>query len=127
MSRPRAMKVCSVPGCPALTMAGRCDDHKRAAERARGSAAARGYGHQHEVRFRVGVLGRYPTCQCATKGHGHPGQCGARSTVADHHPLSRRQLVRFGLDPNDPRHGRGLCKPCHDKHTAAAQPGGFNA
>ncbi|AUS34616.1 hypothetical protein C1M55_28210 [Rhodococcus qingshengii] len=44
--------------------------------------------------------------------------CGAEATIADHHPLSRRELIVQGLDPNDPHHGRGLCKRCHDSHTA---------
>jgi 5-methylcytosine-specific restriction protein A len=49
----------------------------------------------------------------------------AISTVADHWPLSRRELEDQGLDPNDPQHGRGLCKHCHDMETARNQPGGW--
>jgi 5-methylcytosine-specific restriction protein A len=49
------------------------------------------------------------------------------SEVADHYPLSRRELVAADLDPNDPAHGRGLCKPHHDRETAVHQPGGWNA
>ncbi|MEU6709988.1 hypothetical protein ABZ897_00800 [Nonomuraea sp. NPDC046802] len=50
------------------------------------------------------------------------------STVADHHPLSRRELVARGLDPDDPQYGRGLCTSCHGKETAAnpEQAGGWN-
>jgi 5-methylcytosine-specific restriction protein A len=51
----------------------------------------------------------------------------AFATVADHYPLSRKELIDAGLDPNDPQHGRGLCKPCHDRETAQNQPGGWNA
>lgn len=51
----------------------------------------------------------------------------AVATVADHYPLSRRELVIRGMDPNDARHGRGLCKPCHDASTAREQPGGWHA
>ncbi|WP_228637251.1 hypothetical protein [Microtetraspora sp. AC03309] len=47
--------------------------------------------------------------------------------MADHWPLDRRELVRRSLDPDDPKHGRGLCKSCHDGSTAQRQPGGWNA
>jgi 5-methylcytosine-specific restriction protein A len=30
------------------------------------------------------------------------------------------------MDEHDPEHGRGLCKQCHDKHTAHTQPGGWH-
>lgn len=45
------MRVCAQPGCPTLipadTRGGRCVAHQRQADRARGSAAARGYGTAH--------------------------------------------------------------------------------
>ena len=96
---------------------GRCESCAAAAERARGSAASRGYGTQHEARFRRRVLTRDPVCVLCRR---------ALSTVADHFPLSRRELVAAGMDPNDPRHGRGLCARCHSKATAELQPGGWN-
>lgn len=49
------------------------------------------------------------------------------ATVADHWPLSRRELLERGLDADDPEHGRGLCKRHHDQETARNQPGGWNA
>lgn len=42
-----AMRVCIEAGCPTPTKATRCPDHERAKDRARGSAAARGYGSEH--------------------------------------------------------------------------------
>jgi 5-methylcytosine-specific restriction protein A len=111
-------RICSVPGCPEYTTSGRCEDHRQQAEQKRGSARQRGYGKQHEQRFRPGVLAKNPTCVL----------CGqAPSVHADHWPLSRRELVEQGLDPDDPKHGRGLCGPCHSSETAANQPGGWNA
>lgn len=115
-----SLTVCSRPGCASLTPSGRCDGCKREAEHARGSASQRGYGSRHRDRFRKGTLAKHPVCVlCET----------APSTVADHHPLDRRELVRQGLDPNDPQHGRGLCASCHGKATQAnpAQRGGWNA
>lgn len=86
-------------------------------QRARGSSTQQGYGHEHRTRFRAPVLARDPICVVCGK---------APSTEADHWPRSRKQLASAGLDPNDPRYGRGLCKPCHSAETARNQPGGWN-
>jgi 5-methylcytosine-specific restriction protein A len=115
-----ALRVCNVSGCPALGAwaRGRCDDHERQAEQRRGTPAQRGYGMAHRKRFREGVLAKHPYCQVCRR---------ARSTVADHYPLSKRELDDAGMDSNDPQHGRGLCFVCHSKETAVHQPGGWNA
>lgn len=108
------MKVCSTPGCPNLTdTGGRCDEHRRAADRARGN---RGYSSPRHRRFRRLVLQRDPVCVVCD---------AALATVADHFPISRRDLIDSGEDPDNPDAGRGLCKPCHDRETARHQPGGF--
>jgi len=120
--------VCTVNGCPEYSdRGGRCDAHRAAADRARGTAQQRGYGKEHRTRFRPGVLARDPSCVCTETSHGHPEPCGQASVHADHHPLSRRELVDAGHDADDPRHGRGLCHSCHAKATAQHQPGGWNA
>lgn len=112
-----AWHVCTVPDCPNLTESGRCPDCRREAEARRGNATQRGYtGRGHQV-FRIKVLRRDPACVL----------CGAPSTEADHWPVDRRTLVLRGENPNHPRHGRGLCKPCHAAETAARQPGGWHA
>ena len=115
-----AMRVCSVTGCGTLydkTEGSRCTAHRTEADRARGTASERGYTSRGHRAFRAAVLHRDPICV----------ECRAReSTVADHHPLSRKQLITQGMNPNDPAHGRGLCKPCHDRATAINQPGGWN-
>lgn len=115
---PRAASTCSTPGCPNLTSYGsnRCTQCQRQADTARGTATQRGYDKQHR-RFRRHVLERDALCVLCGTGV---------ATVADHYPKSRRQLVAEGLNPNDPRHGRGLCKRCHDQQTAIHQPGGWN-
>lgn len=118
MPRRAGLRVCTKPGCPELVTGGRCPQHQKQAEQSRGSSAQRGYGRRHRDRFRAGVLAKNPVCV----------ECGKRpSSEADHHPLDRRTLQLRGLDPNDPVYGRGLCKPCHDRHTAQAQPGGWHA
>jgi 5-methylcytosine-specific restriction protein A len=126
MPRRTAWRVCPTPGCPEYTEGGRCPDHRREAEQRRGSARQRGYGRRHERVFRAAVLARDPRCVCTDEGCGHGDPCGRPSVHADHHPLDRRELVEQGLDPDDPKRGRGLCAGCHSRHTAATQPGGWH-
>lgn len=111
-------RVCTRPGCPRLTTSGRCDQCRTDADKARGTATQRGYTSAGHRRFRTAVLDRDPICVLCRL---------AASTVADHWPLSRRELIAHGLDPDGPAHGRGLCKPCHDRATATNQPGGWNS
>ena len=114
------MRVCSTPGCPELFPASegsRCANHRRQAERAR-RPQGNPYSTTGHRRFRNTVLTRDPICTACHQ---------ALSTVADHYPRTRRELEDAGLNPNDPTYGRGLCKSCHDTHTAHTTPGGWNA
>ena len=122
---PRTPRPCPHPGCPHLIAPGGdcADGHGQAKRRkaqqrtdaTRPSAARRGYGRAHRNRFRPAVLTRHPICV----------ECGEQPSVhADHWPLTRTELIRRGLDPNDPRYGRGLCGPCHSSKTAR-NDGGF--
>jgi len=115
------MRVCSVAGCPTIfprDEGSRCPAHRRAADKARGSATDRGYTSKGHRSFRNQTLARDPICVL----------CGlAQSTVADHHPRSRKELQALGMNPNDPSYGRGLCESCHNKETAQHQPGGWHA
>lgn len=113
----RARTVCPKPGCPTLTPGGPCDAHKRAPD-TRPASHLRGYGSAHRNRFRPGVLQRHPTCVLCQR---------APATRADHWPLSRKELVAKGLDPDDPKYGRGLCASCDGRQTQRRQPGGWHA
>lgn len=117
----RGLKVCATPGCPQLTPDSRCTTCRTNADRERGSSTARGYGHKHRTLFRPKVLANAQYL-CVLRGPG----CTGVATVADHYPMSRRELVDAGLNPNNPKYGRALCKTCHDRETAANQPGGWN-
>ncbi len=119
---PRAKRVCPTPGCPTLTDGGRCPQHQRDADLDRGTATQRGYTSAgHTKRFRPAVLERDPICVlCLAEG-----TTPRLATVADHWPLSRRELIAQGLDPDDPKHGRGLCAQHHSRETARLQPGGW--
>ena len=111
------LRVCNVPGCPEITTSTRCQTHTTQADRARGTAATRGYNNKHHKAFRTAVLERDQICTvCQLEP----------ATIADLHPHSRRDLEQLGLNPNDPQHGRGLCHNCHSKETATNQPGGWH-
>ena len=114
------MRVCSVHGCATIyptSEGSRCVAHRREGDRRRGTATERGYTGKGHKAFRTAVLMRDPICVL----------CGvAFSTVADHYPRTRKELLELGLDPNDPQYGRGLCKTDHDRETAKNQPGGWN-
>ena len=116
------MKVCSRPGCPTVVeTSGRCPDCRAQVARTRRATdpMQRAYTSPRHRRFRRLVLKRDPQCVL----------CGAVASVADHYPVSRRDLVAQGLDPDDPARGRGLCASCHGRETATNpdQAGGWNA
>lgn len=116
----RPPRRCSRCGKPTVGRCQRClAISRQRSDTRRGDATQRGYGGEHRTRFRPAVLAKDPACVLC---HQQP------STVADHWPQSRRELEAAGEDPNDPRHGRGLCHPCHSKATAAnpTQRGGWN-
>jgi 5-methylcytosine-specific restriction protein A len=92
---------------------GKCKRHYLQADKARGTAAQRGYDRDHRELFRDPVLKR-AAFVCAIDG------CPMPATVADHHPRTRKQIVAEGDDPNNPDYGRALCQRHHDQHTAAA-------
>ena len=119
-------RVCSTSGCPTLTdTAGRCPTCDARADKARGTATQRGYTSKGHQRFREAVLTRDPVCVCPDGCDWHIGttECLTLSTVADHYPLERWELVAQGLDPNDPNAGQGLCARCHNAKTATTVSG----
>ncbi len=114
---PRALRVCPVPGCPQLTAGGRCGTHRREADQARGSRHERGYGTGWTA-TRDNYLKRNRWCRL----------CEAKATVADHYPVSKRDLLAQAVsDPDADHRLRPLCASCHGKETAKHQPGGWNA
>jgi 5-methylcytosine-specific restriction protein A len=112
-SKPRT--PCSVPGCPELTTGGRCAEHKREANKDRASRGGAVYTTRWQ-RVRKAYIYKHPWCVL----------CAKAATVADHFPLSRRELEAKGdPNPDSPKHLRPLCTSCHNKETAKHQPGGW--
>lgn len=109
---PRArLKVCSRPGCPELTRSGRCASCDRTADRARGTAAERGYDSRWR-RTREDFLDAHPLCSEAG--------CLTIATDVDHID---------GLGPHGPlghswSNLQGLCKSHHSQKTVR-ENGGF--
>lgn len=113
-------RICANPGCPTIhdgTTGARCPGCAKTADRAHW-ARTRAYSSKAHREFRAAVLHKDPICVLCHL---------AISTVADHYPKGREDLIQLGMNPDDPRHGRGLCKRCHDTETARNQPGGWNA
>ncbi|QDY79306.1 HNH endonuclease [Streptomyces qinzhouensis] len=113
--RPR--RPCTAPGCPELTpRGGRCPKHQKEADRAR-EAGGRTYDTRWQ-RVRRAYLYANPWCVL----------CSALANVADHHPVSRRELIARGEpNPDAWKHMRPVCASCHNAETAQRQPGGFAA
>lgn len=107
--RPRS--ICSYPGCGALTLGARCDQHrgqeKREHDARRPNAAARGYGAVWR-RVRLQVLSGEPLCRtCKAKGR------ITSANEVDH--------IDGNSSNNDTVNLRALCKPCHSARTARDQ------
>jgi 5-methylcytosine-specific restriction enzyme A len=69
---PQSLRPCSEPGCPELTRTTRCTTHtrerQRTVDRARGTAAERGYGWAWQ-RLRAQALRAQPWCSyCFDQG-----------------------------------------------------------
>ena len=115
----RPLKPCTVPGCPGRAETGRCarcrNDRQGNTRLRVDTAAQRGYDARWRRR-RADYLVEHPLCAL----------CRRLAAVADHYPISRRQLLAEGVwDPDADEHLRPLCKPCHDRQTGLRQPGGW--
>ena len=103
---------CNQPGCAALTNERFCQPHaavrQQSYERARGSAAARGYGAKWR-RARAAYLAAHPLCcKCGARG------IVAAATVVDHIKPHRGDMKLFW----DRKNWQPLCKEHHDRKTA---------
>jgi 5-methylcytosine-specific restriction protein A len=101
------MAICSHPGCPTIVPhRGTCLAHRTPDRRP--TASARGYGAKWR-RNRARYLRAHPDCTL----------CPQPATVADHWPLTRRQLLDLGEQhPDGWHHLRPLCQRCHAIQTA---------
>jgi 5-methylcytosine-specific restriction protein A len=100
----KAPVACSEPGCPRLTCGGPCPDHAQrrleTADRARGSAAARGYDRRWRARRRL-FLSCYPIC----------ATCSAPASVVDH------VVPKAQGGADDESNFQSLCATCHGRKT----------
>ena len=102
----RAAQTCKEPTCP-NTRPCPVHDVQRQRVDTRPSAAARGYGSAWRKK-RDAFLAKNPTCV----------DCGAPSTVPDHYPVTRAELVKQGVaDPDDERYLVARCASCHSRKT----------
>lgn len=117
MARPqRAPSTCARAACDAETLSTYCPAHtfhKAPAKRAvdpRAAERAKPYGRKWREGPRKACLQRDPVCTV----------CGlAPSTVADHHPLERAELLELGVEDCDAlAYLRGVCASCHSRKSA---------
>lgn len=109
--------VCTEPGCPALVEGkGRCPAHGPAVK-PRPTITQQGYGASWR-HTRNAFIAAHPVCQGDGTGSHHPG-CNGSATVADHDPLTRRELVRRG-DPNPDAWSHLVARShlCHGRKSA---------
>lgn len=108
----RAPKVCAQPGCPELTLSGRCEKHQqervRRYDKARGTAAERGYDERWRS-ARVDYLRRNSLCViCKMNRRMTP------ATVVDHIKPHRGDMKLFWNVDN----WQSLCTFHHNAKTA---------
>lgn len=108
---PRCRKIYTGNACPTCKQR---DQNRLVA--VRGTSAERGYDLKW-ARIRAQFLRHHPTCEI----------CGNPAKVADHHPVSRKDLVAQG-DPHPDSWDklRPLCKSCDRREGNAKEPGGWN-
>jgi 5-methylcytosine-specific restriction enzyme A len=115
-------KPCAQPGCSSLVLRGYCDrcapKHNTAliAERARPSAAARGYGRRWQ-KTSAARLDKHPWCVDPYKVH---KLFPEPATVTDHVIPHKGNMTLFW----DPTNWQSLCDRCHNTKTAF-EDGGF--
>jgi 5-methylcytosine-specific restriction protein A len=116
----RARSVCTTPGCPVLTMGGRCGECAARARALRRTSQRKGYDSAWR-RTRARFLLVHPYCECA-ECMLLPMPLKPAATEVDHID---------GLGPLGPRghdwtNLRSMTKAHHSRETARHQPGGWN-
>lgn len=116
----KALQVCPTPGCPTLTPGGRCEACQGKAQRARPTAASKGYDARW-ARTRAEYLRAHPYCEC-DECEAMPALLRPRATEVNH---------MDGLGPLGPRghdwtNLQAMTKAHHSRETARHQPGGWN-
>ncbi|MDR9857860.1 HNH endonuclease [Paenibacillus sp. VCA1] len=111
----KARRPCSYPGCPALTSEGsRCNEHRRAVDRSRGTAAERGYDGKWR-KARAEYLRNHPLCK-----HCQDNNKLTEATRVDHIIPHKGNRQLFW----DRNNWQPLCESCHNRKTAK-EDGGF--
>ncbi len=118
------MSVCTEPGCPVIVTKGRCSKHGPIA-RIRPSITAQGYGARWR-KVRDAFIAAHRVCAGDGAG-GHHRNCNGLATVADHDPITRRELVERGDPAPDAWHHLvPRSAACHGRKTALYDGGWGN-
>ena len=103
-------RPCTFPGCPELTLNGRCDKHTREERKIidgrRGSAWKRGYDGKWQA-ARAAYLRTNLLCiKCGSEGK------RVQATDVDH------VISKSAGGADDPSNFQALCRSCHSRKTA---------
>lgn len=77
-----SLTICNEPGCATPVPRGKCPEHKRQADKARGSSTQRGYGGSHQRRRAAAIANAKPTDPCTRCGQ--PIGCDPTTLDLDH-------------------------------------------
>jgi 5-methylcytosine-specific restriction protein A len=123
MTMPRALRFCSTPRCPSFATHGaKCEACALKADRARGTAAARGYDAAWAT-YSHGWLALHRWCgeRQDFRLHVEHSRCAqlgqqVRAVVTDHITALRAGGARL-----DPANHQSLCRACHAWKTATLE------
>ena len=106
----KALKICLEPGCFGLSEQSRCPEHRRARERYRGSAAARGYDARYRRLRKQAIDAHIARYGQVCPGYGVPPHTATRAELSVDHIVP---LVDGGR--NDPSNFQVICLTCNKR------------
>jgi len=104
----RPLKTCLE--CGELSDGSRCPKHRRARERARGSAAARGYGSQYRALRKLAIDAHLQKYGAVCPGYGVAPHTATRAELSVDHIIPLADGGR-----NDPTNVQVICLTCNKR------------
>jgi 5-methylcytosine-specific restriction enzyme A len=109
-----ALRPCAQPGCSALVSKGRCVQHAKAKDQARGTAQDRGYDYawsQYSRDFRA----KFPLCGMRIDGQLHPEHsiCVREGVMTPAEVVDHIVSMSRGGSKWDPNNHQSLCRACN--------------
>jgi 5-methylcytosine-specific restriction enzyme A len=106
----KALKICLEPGCFGLSDQSRCPEHRRARERFRGSAAARGYDARYRRLRKQAIDAHIARYGQVCPGYGVSPHTATRAELSVDHIVPLADGGR-----NDPSNFQVICLTCNKR------------